>query len=175
VIADIAADLHHGDPPAGFPAVEDWADGFRRQRERGQNPLLPPAMLDRAETLYRDLAASQGRQYLLHGDLHHENILHDEHRGWLVIDPKGVVGEAAFEVVMSLGNPHLTWPYPADRNVMARRVAIFAERLVLDRDRIVNWAFAQMVLCACWHIEDGDTDADVGRSLTMADVAGSLL
>jgi streptomycin 6-kinase len=58
---------------------------------------------------------------------------------------------------------------------MARRVAIFAERLALDRDRILSWAFAQMVLCACWHVEDGDPDADVGRSLTMADVAGSLL
>jgi streptomycin 6-kinase len=174
VIAVIAADLHHGEPPDGFVGVEQWADGFRRQRERGPHPLLPPAMLDRAETLYRDLAASQRRRFLLHGDLHHENILMGE-RGWLVIDPKGVIGEPAFEVVMSLGNPHLTWPYPADRKVMARRVAIFAERLAVDRDRILNWAFAQMVLCACWHIEDGDPDTDVGRSLTMADVAGSLL
>ena len=174
IIADIAAALHHGDPPDGFATIGTWADAFRRQRERGPHPLLPPAMLDRAETLYRDLAASQGRRFLLHGDLHHENILRGE-RGWLVVDPKGLVGEAAYEVVMSLGNPHTLWPYPGDRNVMARRVAIFAERLALDRDRILNWAFAHMVLGACWHIEDGNPDADVGRSLAMADVAAGLL
>ena len=173
-IADIAAGLHHGEPPDGFIDVMQWADGFRRQRERGPHPLLPPAMLDRAETLYRDLAASQGRRFLLHGDLHHENILMGE-RGWLVIDPKGVVGEPAFEVVMSLGNPQLLWPFAADGKVMARRVAIFSERLALDHDRILSWAFAQMVLCACWHIEDGNPDADVGRSLAVADVAAGLL
>ena len=175
IIADIAAALHHGDPPEGFTTVERWADGFRRQRERGPHPLLPPAMLDRAEALYRDLAASKGRRFLLHCDLHHENILRDERRGWMVIDPKGVVGEAAYDVVASLGNPHLHWPYPADRKVMARRVAIFSERLALDRERILTWAFAHMVLAACWHIEDGNPDADVGRSLAMADVAASLL
>jgi streptomycin 6-kinase len=175
IIADIAAALHHGEPPEGFTIVERWADGFRRQRERGPHPVLPPAMLDRAETLYRDLAATQGRRFLLHCDLHHENILRDEHRGWLVIDPKGVVGEAAYETVASLGNPHLLWPYPADRKVMARRVAIFSERLDLDRERILMWAFAHMVLAACWHIEDGNPDAKVRRSLAMADVAGSLL
>jgi streptomycin 6-kinase len=174
VIADIAANVHHGEPPEGFIGVEDWADGFRRQRQRGPHPLLPPAMLDRAEDLYRDLAASQGRRFLLHGDLHHENILMGE-RGWLVIDPKGVVGEPAFEVVMSLGNPHQLWPFAADHKVMARRVAIFSERLALDHDRILSWAFAQMVLCACWHIEDGNPDADVGRSLAVADVAAGLL
>jgi streptomycin 6-kinase len=174
IIADIAAALHVGDPPDGFPTVEDWADGFRRQRERGHHRLLPPAMLDRAETLFREMAASQAGRFLLHGDLHHDNILLGE-RGWLVIDPKGVTGEPAFELVMALGNPHLLWPFAADRKVMARRVAIFSERLALDRDRILSWAFAQMVLCACWHIEDGNPDADVGRSLTIAEVAAGLL
>jgi streptomycin 6-kinase len=174
-IAGIVAALHFGDPPEGFTTLERWADAFRRQRERGPHRVLPPAMLDRAETLYRELAASQGRRFLLHCDLHHGNILRDGRRGWLVIDPKGVVGEAAYEVVASLGNPHLLWPYPADSAVMARRVAIFSERLALDRERILSWAFAHMVLAACWHIEDGNPDAKVRRSLAMADVAGSLL
>jgi streptomycin 6-kinase len=34
---------------------------------------------------------------LLHADLHHHNILAAERHPWLAIDPKGVIGDAAYE------------------------------------------------------------------------------
>lgn len=174
VIAETMRALHHGEPPGDWPTVEDWADGFRRQRERGEHRLMPAALLDRAEGTFHALAASQGRRYLLHGDLHHDNILSDSHRGWLVVDPKGVVGETAYETAMSLGNPVRLHPFAADAGVMERRVAIYAERLGLDRRQVIGWAFAHLVLSTCWHIEDGDPEADIGKSLAAAEVARSL-
>lgn len=174
IVADTILALHQGDPPDNFPTLERWGDGFRRQRERGPHRHLPPAMLDRADAAWRALATSQGRRLLLHGDLHHDNLLLSE-RGWLVIDPKGIVGEAAFEAVMLLRNPIRLWPYPADAARMSRRVAILSERLSLDRERILGWAFALMVLGACWSIEDGDPDSDVVRAVVLAEIAGSLL
>ncbi len=173
IIADTIVALHRGDPPAGFRTLEDWGDGFRRQRERGVHPQLPQAILDRAEATWRALAASQGRRFLLHGDLHHDNLLMSD-RAWLAIDPKGVVGEAAFEPVMMLRNPIRLWPYPADAALMSRRAAILSERLSLDRERILGWAFALIVLGACWSIEDGDPDRDVGRAVMLSEVASGL-
>ena len=174
IIADTILALHRGDAPAGFPTLEDWGDGFRRQRARGSHQHLPLAMLDRAEATWRALAGSQGRRLLLHGDLHHDNLLQSA-RGWLAIDPKGVIGEAAFEVVMMLRNPIRLWPFPADAALMSRRVTILCERLSLDRERVLSWAFALIVLGACWSIEDGDPDRDVARAAILAEVAGGLI
>ncbi len=46
------------------------------------------------DTLMRDAEP----QLLLHGDLHHWNILDDASRGWMAIDPKGVIGASCLDV-----------------------------------------------------------------------------
>jgi streptomycin 6-kinase len=98
---------------------------------------------------------------LLHGDLHHFNILAAERQPWLAIDPKGVVGEPAYEVGPLLLNP---WPQllkmPRPRQILARRVdqarsSALAAELGFDRTRLVGWGVAQAVLSAWWSIEDG--------------------
>lgn len=174
IVADAIAELQRGEPPAGFHTLEDWGDGFRRQRARGPHQCLPPALLDRGEGTWRELAASQGRRMLLHGDLHHDNLLLSE-RGWLAIDPKGIVGEAAFEPAAMLRNPMRLWPLAADAALMSRRLAILCERLSLDRRRVVGWTFGLMVLGTCWSIEDGDPDADIARGPVLAEIAGRLM
>jgi streptomycin 6-kinase len=75
-----------------FPSVADWAAGLGdlRQRFGGTSGLLPPALVDEAEALFADLIASMGEPVLLHGDLHHDNILTAGRHPWLAIDPKGL-------------------------------------------------------------------------------------
>jgi len=92
---------------------------------------------------------------LLHGDLHHDNILAAERQPWLAIDPKGLVGEPEYEVGALLRNPMpglLAIPHP--ERVLARRLDILAESLGFDRDRLRAWGLAQAVLAAWWSIED---------------------
>jgi streptomycin 6-kinase len=175
VIAGIIAKLHHGKPPAGWPTLEDWADGFTRQRVRGVHRRLPQRLLDRGESIFRELAASQGKKFLLHGDLHHDNILRDDRQGWLVIDPKGVVGETAYETAASIRNPMDFYPFQTDPVFMARRVATFAERLALDRKRILGWYVGQSVLSVCWLIEDGEPEEAVVRGVRLAEAGAALL
>ena len=124
-------------------------------------------MLDRAEGLYAELSASQGPRVLLHGDLHHYNILEDARRGWLAIDPKGVLGERAFEAGAMLRNPLGEMRQFADAAIISRRTAILTELLGLDRQRILGWAFSQAVLSALWSIEDGG-EPDQGLAMARA-------
>jgi streptomycin 6-kinase len=155
----VAAALHNPALPAEtsgmvFPRVEDWGSGFARYRRSGDGSL-PAALVERAGALFAELAASQDSRRLLHGDLHHDNILWDERRGWLAIDPKGVLGEAAYEFGAALRNPASAPTLVASPAVADRRSHIIAERLGLDRWRVVAWAFAQAVLAAVWAWEDG--------------------
>jgi streptomycin 6-kinase len=175
IVADTMLRLHHGrKPPAGWPTLLDWAEAFTRQRARAVHRRLPQRLLDHGEGIFRDLAASQGKQYLLHGDLHHANILSDRSDGWLVIDPKGVVGESAYETAAAIRNPAEFYPFQLDAAFMSRRVAIFAERLGAERERVLGWFVGQTVLSACWSIEDGDGEETVARAARLAEAGIAL-
>jgi streptomycin 6-kinase len=170
-ICDVMHALHRGDPPIGpFATVETWGESLADyQRARGP---LPAPIVDRACKIYNDLSRSQGARFLLHGDLHHDNALYDAVRGWLAIDPKGVVGETAYETGAMLRNPTEDTTLFATPAVIDRRVRILCERCTLDRERVLGWCFSQAVLAAIWAIEDGTEDK---RGLVTAEATLPLL
>ena len=110
---------------------------------------------------------------LLHGDLHHYNILSAERAPWLAIDPHGLVGEPAFETGAFFGNPSGLLDRPNPRRVLTRRADIFAERLSLDRARIVAWGFAYQMLSAVWSAEHGGTGWR--NAVSVAEILGSMM
>lgn len=137
-----------------FSTVAGWARGLERLRARydGGTGPLPAAWVETAERLFAELLASAGEPMLLHGDLHHGNILAAQREPWLAIDPKGLVGDPGFEVGAFLANEILEKPEPA--KVMARRVDQLSEALGIDRARLLSWGIAFMVLSAWWSVED---------------------
>ena len=158
IVAQVMRWLWRPVPPEHpFPSVADWAAGLVRLRARfgGTSGPLPAALVAEAEALFAELIGSMAELVLLHGDLHHDNILAAQRRPWLAIDPKGLVGEPAYEVGALLRSPMpqlLAMPRPG--RVLARRVQQLADELGLDRARLRGWGLAQAVLSAWWSIED---------------------
>lgn len=141
-------------PPAdyAFPSAGDWAVQLLAPNPDTLGPL-PPRLVAKAQRLYGDLLASSGPYVLLHGDLHHGNVLRHGNE-WVAIDPKGVVGEPAYECGALLFNPLpqiASWPDLP--RVLARRIDILVDALGFDRDRIVGWGIARAVLSAVWSYE----------------------
>jgi streptomycin 6-kinase len=158
IAADVMRRLWRPAPAEhAFPTTADWARGFQRLRAQfdGGTGPFPTRLVEQAETLFGELLASGGEPALLHGDLHHGNILTDSPASWRAIDPKGLVGEPAYEAGALLRNPLpdlLAWPDP--RRTLARRLDLLAESLDFDRTRLRDWGFAQAVLSAWWSFED---------------------
>jgi len=136
--------------------TEHWAGGFDRYFN-GTDGAIPTDLVREGRQTYLDLCASQRHRRLLHGDLHHENILFDANRGWLAIDPKGVLGELEFEIGAMLMNPVARPELFASRGIVERRVRIIRDILKLSDERILRWAFARAVLSAIWTQEDGES------------------
>jgi len=140
-----------------FPHVRNWMDGLRRLRKHfdGGSGPLPEWLVARAEQRAAELLPTMDQPLLLHGDLHHYNILRAGRAPWLAIDPKGVIGEAAYETGALLRNPSpqigVQSNLPA---IMTRRVDMLSRNLGLQRERILGWGLAQAVLSAWWSIED---------------------
>jgi streptomycin 6-kinase len=140
--------------PAGCPTVEDWGKGFSTYLG-SDDEQIPRGLVERAQAWYQSLARSQRRVRLLHGDFHHYNVLSDQGRGWLAIDPKGVIGEVEYELGAALRNPAECLPTFASPRAIERRLSQFGKHLRLNLDRVLGWAYAQAALSAIWSIEDG--------------------
>lgn len=157
IAAGVCQKLWSSKPPEySFPTIEDWGEGFDRLRHRfdGGTGPFPPRIVHRAEDHHAHLLQSMGEPALLHGDLHHGNIL-KHGKTWLALDPKGVIGEPAYEIGAFLRNP---WPdilaWKNFTEITAERLMVFHETLALDRQRMLLWAFSQSVLAAWWSYEE---------------------
>jgi streptomycin 6-kinase len=139
----------------GLIQLSSWLMGFSRMQDRsarGTGPL-DRRLFDQAAAAARELLAEDHMPMLIHGDLHHFNIL-DSDRGWVAIDPKGVIGPAAYEVGPFLFNTWVVTGVPADApRLMAGRLAILSEMLGLERERLRNWGLAHAVLSAIWSLQ----------------------
>jgi len=97
---------------------------------------------------------------VLHGDLHHENILDFGDAGWLAIDPKRVIGDRAFEYAILFCDPDLgpSGVKAAGRpEIFARRVETVCALAGLEHRRLLSWILAWTGLSAAWTLEDGGT------------------
>jgi streptomycin 6-kinase len=132
-----------------FPHIKDWLAALDKEWN------IPNDYLQKARRFRDQLLKTAEPDVLLHGDLHHDNILQNG-EDWLVIDPKGVIGEPAYEVAAFIRNPipellnHIDAP-----NIIQGRVTLFAAALELPERRIIDWCFVQAVLAWVWAIEDG--------------------
>ncbi len=156
------------------PTVHDWAKGFDRYIAAGDDQI-PIDLVAAGQRVYSNLSASQRRPILLHGDLQHHNVLFDSDRGWLAIDPKGVVGEIEYEIGAALRNPGAQPELFLSRSIIERRLRQFTSRLNLNYERTLAWGFAQAVLSAIWGIEDGFTVDATSPALRLAAVMRPML
>lgn len=166
VLAMMLARMSPGDPPEGCATVEQWGGAFVRAIGNADE-RLPRTLVEPAQRIYSDLCTTQRNPALLHGDLHHYNVLSDRARGWCAVDVKGVIGELEYELGAMLRNPIDRPDLFASLDVVERRLDHFGLVLGIDTSRARGWCFAQAVLSAIWSYEDGH-DAAADAALTLA-------
>lgn len=154
ITANMIKRLHQAPIPSAhaFPHIKDWLEAL------DGNLKIPEQTLQKAKKIRDQLLKTAEPDVLLHGDLHHDNVLQNGN-DWMVIDPKGVIGEPAYEVAAFIRNPmpelltHENAP-----NIIHNRITRLAGLLELPSQRILDWCFVQAVLSWAWAIEDGCDD-----------------
>jgi streptomycin 6-kinase len=167
ILVSLIDRMSHATPPDSCKHAEEWATGFDRYLQSGASDI-PTKLVTHARETYLSLCKSQRRRRLLHGDLHHANVLLDDKRGWLAIDPKGVVGETEFEIGVALRNPVEHPELFASRDAIEKRMEGFVTALDLDYERTRQWAFSQAVLSAIWAWEDASPPIVLETFLNLA-------
>lgn len=161
-IAQLARRLHvdQPTPTAWLPPLRDIGAAF----DLPADPRLPRRVVELARSLFDELIASSPAQVVLHGDLHHMNVLRGSD-GWTAIDPHGWLGDPAFDAAPMLANPRGMAEEGGDSRGMdgrelARRVLrrsqVYAEAVDLDPDRVRAWGLVGCVIAELWLLEDHD-------------------
>ena len=116
----------------------------RLQRLSTDNALPLADYFDTLTPLLQKLLATTENPVFLHGDLHHGNILRGEN-GWVVIDPKGLVGDLACEPIAFMRNP-MEWVATAPDllEVTRFRAEWFGHALNVRPGRIIAWGRADI-------------------------------
>lgn len=174
ILAEVIAKLANHEPPIGCPTVAEWGRGFDRYLQSGDEQI-GRAVVEEAREIYEELVSSQRRTMLLHGDLQHYNVLFDNKRGWVAIDPKGVTGELEYEVCALLRNPVELPDVFANPVTIKRRLDILTTTLQLDYSRALRWSYAQSILSSIWDIEDHGSLTPDNPSLLLARTLKQIL
>lgn len=116
--------------------------------------LIPLDIKERAKEMISFLKQLYLKSYLLHGDLHHENVLYSKEKGWLCIDPKGIIGPIEFEIALFLLNPLSLEPSIERFN---KRCAIIHKELNIDRETLLYFACLRTLLGWIWSEEDNQS------------------
>lgn len=159
ITCNVMKKLHQAPLVGQFASIENWLCVLDKDLE------IPNYYLQKAHQLKETLLKTSTEPVLLHGDLHHDNIL-QKGSEWVVIDPKGVIGEGAYEVGAFIRNPipDLLALENAP-SILTNRFFSFSKELNLDIQRIKHWCFVQAVLAWVWALEDG-ADPDYFKRLT---------
>lgn len=160
VLCDVAMRLHaprSGPPPELVPLARWFKALAPAARTHG-------GLLAEADSAAQALLADPRDVVVLHGDIHHGNVLDGGERGWLAIDPKGLLGERTFDFVNILRNPDFATALTPGR--FARQIEVLTAAASIERQRLVDWTLAFAGLSAAWHLADGtqpDLDLAVAR------------
>jgi len=147
---------HRSSYPYVFGHIKDWLSILN------QDWAIPVSYLQKARQLRDQLLNTSTEAILLHGDLHHDNILKNGD-DWIIIDPKGVMGDPVYEVAAFIRNPlpALFCKGLVDKtllDIIDYRIIRFADILGYSPRRILDWCFVQAVLAWVWTLEDGGDD-----------------
>ncbi len=136
--------------PAGFKHLSELASSLSILKGKVEDRLLI-----QAQTWFTELTSDRTNDVLLHGDLHHDNIL-SSGSGYKAIDPHGYIGDPAFAASTMIYNPGGV-NFPSNRSlaqVIQRRMAILIDELPYDPKRLKAWAFCMTMLSMAWTVED---------------------
>ncbi|HEX5331080.1 MAG TPA: aminoglycoside phosphotransferase family protein [Cellulomonas sp.] len=164
--------------PSVLEVCRGWSDllADRAARAAVEGDLdLDPGLVALAVTSLRDLPASADADVVVHGDLNPGNLLRAPDGRWVVIDPKPMRGDPAFDLWPLLSQVDAPFRRAGAADVLRPRLDLVADRTGLDAQRVAAWSVARACEQALWTWAELGDLALADRELQRAAVWASLV
>lgn len=134
----------------GFLDLRDHFSGALPKAEISGFPEPYRDAFGRAQAMWHTLLRTTEETCLMHGDLNHDNILWSD-RGWVVIDPKGIVADPCYEFGVVFRNPVGEEARAARPERILQLAELLAKGANLDRTRILQFGFVHVAMSLAHH------------------------
>lgn len=140
---------------ASYRSYLDWVRNACKSVTDQGNRELSAGMKLAVEIAERMFARYPERR-LLHGDLHHENLLQNEDGNYVMIDPKGVVGPPVFDVPRFVLNELDDGEDSLRKAHISKVIGLLSDVLSYPCDDLYQLLFMEIMLANAWNFEDGE-------------------
>ena len=148
ILCQVVETLHRPRPEPALDSLRPLAEWFRAlMAARALHPTFAK-VADLADALLGETENA----VILHGDITHQNVLGFGTKGWLAIDPKGLIGDRGYDYANIFRNPTTALTTPKR---LLRQAEVMAECSGLERRRLLQWGLVHAALSVAWWMEDG--------------------
>jgi streptomycin 6-kinase len=139
--------------PHPFPTVRDlalkWAHDIPTRHDQHGCPF-PKDLISQAAELASTMAHADRSPVVVNRDAHLGNILASEREGWLLIDPKPLVGDRSFDAGYLLLDRLGQTPTSSAADKLVAELAL---GLGVDQKSVRGWAILRAVDNALWALD----------------------
>lgn len=157
VFCTLFQDLHK--PVSGeykYPTYLDWVSRIASILENMTEFKVLALHMKKAENICKDLFRKYPEKMLLHGDLHHYNILLNSNAGYTIIDPKGVIGNPIFDIPRFILNELEDEITPALKDKIQYCMSVISNKLDINPDVIKQCFYIETAMAQCWNVESNE-------------------
>lgn len=140
-----------------YPSYLDWVKNAYEKISKGSstNKRLVDGMRE-AVAVAEEMFAKYPQRMLLHGDLHHDNILQNQQGEYAVVDPKGVVGPPIFDTPRYVLNEMGEGGDSLPKEHILKVIGKISGLLEYPEEDLRRLFFMETMLANAWSYGDGE-------------------
>lgn len=139
-----------------YPTYMGWVSRITEYMRNRKEYEALSAKMAKAEQICSRLWMNYPKRMLLHGDLHHDNILLGSNARYFAIDPKGVIGDSVFDIPRFILNE---FDDEHDADFTKKYIHItntLSEKFNITEYDIRCLAYVEMCMAHCWSVESAE-------------------
>jgi len=158
VFCSLYEDLHITPTKAEiYPTYTEWVCRITEYMSKRQDCNELYLYMKKAKDICLSVSNLYSQKMLLHGDFHHDNILQGNDGEYIIIDPKGVIGDPVFDIARFILNEFddeiTTELYKKINHI----ISILEKNLNIPSHILKQCLYVETAMAVCWNVEDGST------------------
>jgi streptomycin 6-kinase len=140
-----------------YPTYIEWVGRITEYMSKRQDCKELYLYMKKAKDICLSVSTLYSQKMLLHGDFHHDNILLGNDGEYIIIDPKGVIGDPVFDVprfiLNEFGDEITTELYKKINDI----ICILEKNLNIPNHILKQCLYVETAMGICWSVVDGST------------------
>ncbi|WP_114789091.1 aminoglycoside phosphotransferase family protein [Niabella yanshanensis] len=170
ILCNVAKKLHaprRSHPDFDLVTLDEWF------KDLWPGAVKHGGIINECAQVAKVLLGAQTDYVVMHGDLHHQNVLYAGDRGWLAIDPKRLWGERAFDYANIFCNPDKEIALAPGR--FEQQLQVVSEEADIPLLHLLKWTIAWCGLSATWILNEPQDNETADIDLGVARIALDML